>query len=51
MLTPFFRELREEKKMCSYFMQHNATGHRANFSMTALEEVFHTADNLRAMVS
>jgi hypothetical protein len=38
-LTPFFRELTEEK-MYGYFMQDNATAHTADFSMTVLEQVY-----------
>jgi hypothetical protein len=49
-LTQFFREL-EKKKMYSYFMQDNATAHKANCSMNAPREVFSTVDNLHTMVS
>jgi len=39
-LTHFFRELTEEEKIHSYFMQNGATAHTVNFSLAALEEVF-----------
>jgi len=39
-LTQIFRELIEEEKIHSCFMQNGATAHTANFSLAALEEVF-----------
>jgi hypothetical protein len=37
--------------MYSYFMQDNATTHKANCSMNVPREVFSTVDNLHTMVS
>jgi len=37
--------------MNSYFMQDNATAHKANCSMNVPREVFSTVDNLHTMVS
>jgi len=39
-LTQFFREITEEEKIHSYFMQNGATAHTINLSLAALEEVF-----------
>jgi hypothetical protein len=37
--------------MYSYFMQDNATAHKANCSMNVPREVFSTVDSLHTMVS
>jgi len=53
-LTQFFRELTEEEKIHSYFMQNGATAHTINLSLAALEEVFSKQlprlDNLQFVV-
>jgi hypothetical protein len=39
-LSPFFGQLTDEKKLYGHFMQDNATAQTANNSMVALDEVF-----------